>query len=208
MRNFMTNGNDKQSNETNSQDQIGMPISSNESPLDLEFGHRGDAEGQVPEIVPEIANESFDAANETSQQLIADGELFLELSRQLEADTKKKFREVLEDLESLELETQSYRKEITTDPQQQALEFLKLEAESYRDKIIADAQEEARAQLEKSSAEAKKIIAEAEQTRKEVREELEAQKILTDAAKIREEAHEILGDIKRHLNEPQDSPSQ
>lgn len=200
MRNIMTNGNDNAAKQKSNQEETETHASSDEGSLGLELGSRNDAEGQMSNIV----NEPGEGANQTYQRLVADGELFLELSRQLEADAKKKFREVLEGLESIEQETQAHRSQITTDPQQQALDLIKLEAEAYRDKIIAEAQQQASDHLEKCFAEAQQMLAEAELARKEVREELENQKILTDAAKIREEAHEILGDIRRQLKGPQD----
>lgn len=213
MRDIMTNGNDKAAKQKITEEEIETQGSNDKSSVDessvdgsslgINLGSRTDAEGQMSDIV----NESCEAANRTYQRLVADGELFLELSRQLEADTKKRFREVLEGLESIEQETQAHRSQITTDPQQQALNLIKLEAEAYRDKIIAEAQQQASDHLEKCFAEAQQMLAEAELARKEVREELENQKILTDAAKIREEAHEILGDIRRQLKGPQDSPS-
>ena len=179
MRIITTNGHDNPASRKITQEQIVTVDSNGESLLGLELGIGTNGVG----INSNIVNTSFEAATQTYQRLVAEGEVFLELSRQLEADAKMKFREVLNGLESIELETQAYRDQIATD-QQQALGLIKVEAEAYRDKIIGDAQQ---------------ILNDAELARNET------QKILTAAAKIREEAHEILRDIRQQLEGSQDS---
>ena len=194
MRKNTADGDSKQIKRKTTHEQIGDLGSTNESPLGPECGGRSDAEA-IGAII----------ADGTSQRLVAQAELSLEFSRQLEADSKRKLWDVLEGLESIERETQAYRDEIIADAQQQALDFIKLEAEAYRDEIIADAQQQARDHLEKSYAEAQQILVEAELVRNEVREELETQKILTDVAKLRAESHEVLEEIRSQLKIPEDS---
>ncbi len=168
-----------------------------------------DSDGRQAEQQPEFgqSEDLRDGARDTGRRTVAEGELFLELSRQLEADTKRKLWDVLEGLESIELETQAYRDEVLVEARQQALDFIKVETAAYRDEIIADAEQQARDHLQQSSFEAERMLAEAELARNEARAELETQMILTDAAKLREESHEVLGEIKRRLEEPRDSRS-
>ena len=119
MRKNTTGRDSKQAKGKTTREISGALGSTNQSPMGSEWDSRPNAEA----MASEIDDEYWEVAKATSQRLVTEGERFLELSRELEADAKRKLCDVLEELKSIERETLAYRDGIIADAQQQAREL-------------------------------------------------------------------------------------
>ena len=172
------------------------------------LGSTGASRTDAETIKAPIASES-----PASLQSIAEGKLFLERSRQLEADAKRKFWELMEGIKSITLEAEACRGKIRADVQQQAhdhvenfsaeaqqvladaeslAQSMKCEAEAYRDKVIADVQRKARDYRDKVKADVQRKARDylAKCTAK-------AQQVLSDAELLRAQVREELETQKK-----------